>query len=319
MMEVSAAGEQASASAEAGGDRIVGIDVGGTKIAAGWIDRSGSFADVQPLRTARHDGEMNLQRIYSLLADPALRDSAVLGVSVAVTMEADGTLRDPQDWFGWANLDLAAVLTTTTRRSYVFPDVECGAIAEFRRGAGRGTEQLLYVTVGTGISHCVIWNGKPISGAHGTAYFSGYTSPARCDWADCRARFVEDVCSGPAIAAAFAGTRRTRDSKIVFDRAARGDGRAQEVISHAAWHLGVLVADLVHIHDPDRVVIGGGLGAHADSYREEAVRIARERIITPHGRALEVVPASLGEMSCWIGSAELAADADQLATRKALA
>ena len=45
----------------------------------------------------------------------------------------------------------------------------------------------------------------------------------------------------------------------------------------------------------------------------------RERIITPHGRSLEVVPASLGEMSCWIGSAELAADADQLATRKALA
>ena len=127
MMEVSAAGEQASASAEAGGDRIVGIDVGGTKIAAGWIDRSGSFADVQPLRTARHDGEMNLQRIYSLLADPALRDSAVLGVSVAVTMEADGTLRDPQDWFGWANLDLAAALN-----SGVSATMRCGKTPAFR-------------------------------------------------------------------------------------------------------------------------------------------------------------------------------------------
>ncbi|MCO5969412.1 ROK family protein [Actinoallomurus soli] len=288
------------------GVAYAGVDVGGTKIAAGYLDEAGRPVSVGTEPTTPGGGTANLAAIERLLAHPALRGAETVGLSVATTLNADATLRDPRGWFGWTGIDPGERLSTAGRSVVTVADAEAGAMGELVRGAGAGSRHLLYVTVGTGVAHCFVHQGEPLAGAHRSAYFSGYTSPARCPWPPlCDESTVEDISSGSAIARAWSGDPR-HDAREVFRAAGNGDERATTVIDHAAWHLGALVADLIMIYDPDIVVIGGGLGTGADAYRESAVQTARRRIVPEHARDVPIVPAALDGMSCWVGALELA-------------
>jgi glucokinase len=202
-------------------------------------------------------------------------------------------------------VNLARELCVNGAEVTVSRDVECGAVAEVQYGAGQGTSDALYVTIGTGISHCLVKRGVPLSGAHGAAS-SGQAPPARCTRQHCVAQSVEQICSGPALASEYAG-REAQDASDVIIAAEAGEPRAVEIISHAGWHLGAYLATLMLTLDPDIVVIGGGLGTHASTYREIAIGVARR--LGPAGvlGELPIVPASLGDGSAWIGAAHIAA------------
>jgi glucokinase len=285
---------------------VIGVDVGGTKIAAGHRDSSGELVPLGVLPTVPFDGDANARSVLELVGR-ADADHAIVGLSVATTVTAKGVLRDPRGWFGWRGEDPANRLRLAGVDAVTIADAEAGAVGEHRRGAGVGAQDLLYVTVGTGISHCVIRSGVPIRGAHASATFSGYMVPARCTWADCSARIVEDIASGPAIGRAWGGPDE-RDARRVFAAAAEGDARASDVIAHATWHLGALLADLVVTNDPDRIVIGGGLGSGAHGYRHEAVAVMRDWIHPEHLRTVPVEAAALGSSSCWVGAIDIATD-----------
>jgi glucokinase len=280
---------------------IAGIDIGGTKVAAGYLDDAGRLVETGVAPTTLGDGGANIQTIRKLLEHPELEAARRVGVSMATTMEADGKLRDPHNWFGWKGADLGALLTTADTAFTIVADAEAGALGEFRLGAGKADDRMLYVTVGTGIAHCFIEKGAPLTGAHNSAFFSGYTIPARCKWQHCDAPFVERISSGTAIAHDYFGDARA-DARLVFECARTGDARARDVIEHAAWHLGVLLADLMLIYDPDGVVIGGGLGSGAHGYRERAIEIAREQASVAHTRSIPIRAAALGSSSCWAGA-----------------
>ncbi|MGO4595179.1 ROK family protein [Leifsonia sp. 2TAF2] len=284
---------------------MVGVDVGGTKIAAGYIDAAGRPVEVGVLPTTPGDGAANLAAVAALLERPQLSDARVVGVSMATTIDADGRLRDPHGWFGWRGLDLEQALSVDGRTHIVIADAEAGAIGEHRFGAARGTTRPLYVTAGTGLAHAYIEAGTPLEGAHRSAYFSGYTIPARCPWERCDAANVERISSGTAIAEAYFGDARS-DARQVFAAAAAGDERGADVIEHAAWHLGVLLADLMLIYDPEAVVLGGGLGSGGAGYLERADAIAREHISVEHTRRIPILRAQLGPASCWAGAAAIA-------------
>lgn len=284
---------------------VAGIDVGGTKIAAGRLGPDGRPVEVGVVATTPGDGRANLDAVASLLDRPELRGAALVGVSMATTLEPDGRLRDPHDWFGWKGLDLETALSADGRTHVVVADAEAGAVGELRFGAARGSRRPLYVTVGTGLAHAFIEDGVPLRGAHRSAHFSGYTIPARCRWPRCDAANVERISSGTAIAEAYFGDARS-DARRVFAAAADGDARASDVIEHAAWHLGVLMADLMLIYDPELVVVGGGLGSGGAGYLERASIVAREVISVDHTRAIPIVRAHLGPASCWAGAIAIA-------------
>lgn len=284
---------------------IAGVDVGGTKIAAGYIDPDGRPVEVGVLPTTPGDGEANLAAVAALLEHPELAGARVVGVSMATTIDSDGRLRDPHNWFGWRGVDLEQALSIDGRTHIVIADAEAGAIGEHRFGAARGTARPLYVTAGTGLAHAYIEDGTPLEGAHRSAYFSGYTIPARCPWERCDAANVERISSGTAIAEAYFGDARS-DARQVFAAAAAGDERAATVIEHAAWHLGVLMADLMLIYDPEAVVLGGGLGSGGPGYLERASQVAREHISVEHTRRIPILRAQLGPASCWAGAAAVA-------------
>lgn len=284
---------------------IAGVDVGGTKIAAGYIDADGRPVEVGVIPTTPSDSGANLAAVAALLDHPVLSAATVVGVSMATTIDSDGRLRDPHNWFGWKGLDLEQTLSIDGRTHIVVADAEAGAVGEQRFGAARGIGKPLYVTAGTGLAHAYLENGVPFEGAHRSAYFSGYTTPARCPWQNCDAPNVERISSGTAIAEAYFGDARS-DARKVFAAAAAGDERAITVIEHAAWHLGVLLADLMLIFDPEAVVVGGGLGSGGTGYLERAITIAREHISVEHTRSIPILRARLGSASCWAGAAAIA-------------
>ena len=285
--------------------RVVGVDIGGTKIAAGYIDDAGEPVLLGTAATTPYDGVANARTVERLIDDPRVKNASVLGVSVATTFESDGSLRDPRGWFGWKGEILSEVLTRPNRQALVFADAAAGAVGEFAHGAGGQYDHLLYVTVGTGVSHSFVLNGVPLSGARNAAYFSGYTPQARCSRDRCDFPHVESICSGPGLARAYAGSD-ARDARPVIEAAAAGDSRALDIIDHAAWHLGAVIATMVSMYDPAGVIIGGGLGTGASNYRNQAIEVARSLVTTSHGKSVPMVPASLGAMSCWVGAIEMA-------------
>jgi glucokinase len=183
----------------------------------------------------------------------------------------------------WRTIDVAAAFGELGR-AVVESDVRAAAVAEARFGAGFGVEELLYVTVGTGISCCLVVGGRAYAGARGNAICFG-------------APPVEDAASGLALAQA-GGRERAED--VLADPALAG------VVDAAAVQLGGGLAMLVNALDPGMLVIGGGLGL-VDSYRDRAVEAMRPLIFADATRDLPVVAAQLGPDAGLIGAALAAA------------
>jgi glucokinase len=252
--------------------RAVGIDVGGTKIAAGLVDvASGEVvrSERAPTRAERGGGAV-LADCASLAA--ALGGEGVpVGVGICEVVGRDGrvTTAETLDWRG---LDVAAAFGGAAVT--VESDVRAAALAEARFGAGAGLASFLHVIVGTGAAACLVIDGRPFRGARGNAIILG-------------APPVEQVAAGAAL-----GERSA-------DPAAR---------SEAAAAVGRVVAVLVNALDPAAVVLGGGLGA-SDGFAEGVAASLRPAVWCEGTRDLPVIASALGEAGGVVGVALAAAEA----------
>lgn len=186
-------------------------------------------------------------------------------------------------------------------------DVRAGALAESLFGAGRGCPTFIYVTVGTGISSCLVHDGQPFAGARGNALVMASSAlSTTCD--RCGARLdpvLEQFASGRAIAERYARatSHPIQRAQGVFDAAQNGDACAREILRSAGEALGVSVAFLVNVMDPMRVVVGGGLGLAGGCYWDAFVLSAREHVWSDESRKLPIVKAEMGADAGWIGAA----------------
>jgi glucokinase len=267
----------------------IGVDVGGTKIAAALVAGGGRVLAHTSVPTRRdRPGSEVLRDAVSAAAEmsreAASRGLTVGGVGVGVPEIVDlagrvitGTVID------WTGEDVEAAFAGFGPVT-IIADVRAAALAEAQLGAGRGHDVLVYITVGTGISHTLVIDGRPFPGARGAALLFG-TGPI----ADV---VLEDVASGPAIAAA-AGTETAEQ--------ALADGHP--AVDEAARLLGEGIATLVNLLDPEIVVMGGGLGRAGGRYLDRAIEVARPRIWLPSARELPIVTAGLGPEAGVVGAA----------------
>jgi glucokinase len=185
-------------------------------------------------------------------------------------------------------------------------DVRAAALAESSFGAGREYDSFAFVTVGTGISSCLVLDGVPYAGAHGTAMLRG-SAPVTTPCPRCAMRHqvsLERLASGPALVEQLergtgAGTTRAEE---VFAAAEQGDAGAERLLREMGETLGSFVALLVNIADPQAVVVGGGLGTAGGGFWDEVVRSARAHIYAEHVRSLPIVMAELGVAAGVIGA-----------------
>ena len=256
----------------------VGIDAGGTKLAAGRVDtETGKISDRRVLDTRpSRGGDAVLADVVGLARGLGLGATAI-GIGIPEMVDASGRIRSAANW-DWRDTDFVTPFEELPRYRIV-SDVHAAALAEARLGAGRD-RSFLYVSVGTGVSSCLVLDGEPWRGADGRALLLG-------------APLVESVASGPAIARA-AGKDAPQQ--------AFADPACDAVIDAAADALGLELARAVHLADPGLIVMGGGLGLN-ERYRELVAAAVARHVDSDYIAVPEVVPAGLGENAGIIGAA----------------
>jgi glucokinase len=257
--------------------RAVGIDAGGTKVAAGLVDRAtGAVLERKEVPSAPERGADAVLADCVRLAEALGAGAGTpVGLGIPELVAIDGRVASTANW-DWRGRDVAAAFAGVAPAA-VESDVRAAARAEARFGAGRRLSSFLYVTVGTGISQALVLDGEPWPGARGNAIVLG-------------APPVEEVASGPALA---------RAAGAPDARAALADEAA---VAAAAAALGREVARLVNALDPAAIVVGGGLGL-VPAYRRAWVAAMRELVYADETRSVPVIAAELGLDAGVVGAA----------------
>jgi glucokinase len=269
---------------------VVGIDAGGTKLAVGVVDPDdGRILERRETPTERHrGGQAVLEDCLELLREVSSgRTIAAIGAGVPELVSLEGTIQTAENW-DWRDDSFRPALAEVAPL-HIESDVRAAALAEARFGAGRALSSFLYLTIGTGVSHTFVVDGRPWRGARGNAIVTG-------------APPVELAASG----AALAGQARKRSGKEVLATPAD-----EPLVEAAAQALGTELAALVNALDPEAVVVGGGLGL-APGFMQRIVARMRPQIYAASTRDLAVLPSGLGVHAGVIGAAVSAADALRL-------
>ena len=291
----------------------IGIDVGGTKIAAGVVvapEGRIAMRCVTPTHAER-GGEAVLTNVIgmarSLMQEAkkhALQPTAIgLGVAELVDREGNVLSNATIRWKGVLVRERVAQLLPTR----IEADVRAAALAEARIGAGRGRHSFIYITVGTGISACLVVEGKPFTGAHGfTGTFASSRGLIPGDGGVLLSGPpLEKFAGGPGLASRYAMAKRGFDgtAEEVLDLAESGEPQARAIVESGAQALGAGIAQLVNVLDPEAVIIGGGLGSAGGLYMKAIEPTLRRHIWCDLQRNVPLLTGELGADAGLIGAA----------------
>lgn len=291
----------------------IGLDVGGTKIAAGLVAlRSGEVLARKTVPTLpQRGGEAVLSDTLALakgmVEEAGERNLDLLGIGVGVPelVDPEGNITSSHS-LAWQDISVQAAFASLAP-TVVESDVRAGALAEAVYGAGRAYRIFVYVTVGTGISSTLVQDGRPFAGARGNALIMA-SSPFSVECSLCGETLnpvLEEFASGPALVARYNrhGSRVAERGEDVTTAAEDGDDAAVKVVQSAGKALGNSVAFLVNVMDPEAVVVGGGLGSSGGLYWDSFVSSTRAHIWAENSRKLPILPAAMGADSGLFGAA----------------
>jgi len=196
-------------------------------------------------------------------------------------------------------------------------DARAFGLAEHRLGAGRGAATMVGLTLGTGVGGCVVVDGRLLLNHDGAVGEIGHqTIEPDGPWCNCGNRGCLEAFARADQVAAACGTATAEEA---VERARAGDARAIEGLAQVGRYLGIGIGNTVAILAPDRVVIGGGVGAATDLFRGSIEAELRRRVRITSLDLVEIVPAELGTWAGAIGAAIHGAEAtaDAGATGKA--
>lgn len=303
--------------------QAIAIDLGGTQVRVGVVAEDGSLGFRHSLPTLAQSGpKAVLDQIAALVAAARTAAPAALArIGVAAPGPLDtraGVVRTMQSLAGFSDFPLRQALQDRLDAPVALEnDGIAAAIGEWRFGAGRGVADLLYLTLSTGIGGGIIAGGRPLRGRNGLAGHVGHIFfSAPWDRAPGgRMTCFEDYASGTALArraraeapdgSALAGGQP--DAAAVFAAAAAGDAFARTLVADEAQALGLGLASLVHVLDPELVLLGGGLAAALPALMPGLLATLQSHA-KPGFQAVEVRPAGLGAQSGLCGAAALVFD-----------
>ncbi len=204
---------------------------------------------------------------------------------------------------GWTDAGVADAFSAH-RPIRVEADIRAAALAEARLGGAADQPVAVYVNLGTGISHCLLIEGRPFEGQHGRALMSGSTLMTVLDTdrnvlvGSC----MEDVASGRGISERYGRfSGEAVSAEQVFERAAERGGAARLVVDQSIELLGHMVANLVDILDPGLVIVGGGL-ANVPGLIERVGDVARRSVWSDRARNTPIHPSVCGPLAGVIGA-----------------
>ena len=307
---------------------VVGIDIGGTKLATVVADSTGHIlSKVRKPTLAEKGPEYALQLLFEMVretvasADLAQESVSAIGVSCGGPLDTKtGVVYSPPNLPGWDALPLKAQLESEFHIPVTIEnDANASALAEYRFGGGRGYEAVLYMTMSTGIGGGIVIDGQIYHGANDSAGEVGHQillpDGPRCG---CGKRgCLEALCSGPAIARRAQDTiqkqlvdgtesatallklanGRIKDvkSEHVLEAAQTGNILALQLVEETAYYMGWGIANLVNILNPDIVLLGTIAIAAGDLLLNPIRKTVSEFAMTRPAEAVKIAPAQLGE------------------------
>jgi len=306
------------------GNVWVGLDVGGTKTAVIISAEPPAVlarTEFATLPTKGPDRALDLARngIRELLGQQGLDANAIkrIGVSCGGPLDRiQGIIQSPPNLPTWDNVPIKAIMEKEfSVECEVENDANAGAVAEHRFGAGQGTENMVFLTMGTGLGAGIITDGRLYHGANDLAGEVGHIRlTPRGPVGHNKAGSAEGWASGGGLAqvAAQAVARAARKkqttllSKIVKSgktltakdvglAARKGDAVALAILQSTGRRLGQVLAILVDLLNPERIVIGGLAMRLGDLLLDPARSVMRREALEPAVAHCEVVPASLDE------------------------
>lgn len=309
---------------------VIGVDLGGTKLLAGAVDAQLRVHHRAHRPASGADAAAVLDTIESAVREVAESDDVtVTAVGIGIPAQIDlrtGTvmLSNHLPLEGVPVRDVMAErlgLPVT-----VDNDANLALLAELRAGAVQGCSDALMLTLGTGIGGGILAGGRVLRGAQGAAAELGHITvqadgppcPGKCPNRGC----LEAVASGTALgeaarhvaarrpdgALARAMTGRHQLGRLVTELAHDGDPDARRLVAEVGTWLGVGIASLLNVFDPEVVVIGGGVVAAGELLLTPAREEVRRRALPPSGRFARIVAARFGDEAGMLGAAVLAQD-----------
>ena len=305
---------------------IAGVDLGGTKIATALLTTEGHIVERKRLDTLAEEGpDAVIERIAQSVKD-VQKGHPILGVGVGTPGPLDsekGVVLHGPNLAGWTNVPLRDRLQNLLQTEVkVENDANAAAWGEYVFGAGKGTKNMVYITISTGIGSGLVLNGELFVGSNSFAGELGHTmiDPAgpRCGcgnvgcWEACASgtaigRYArESAQAGQTKMAELAAEEGVPVSaKHVFAAAQLGDTAAQAIVDKTVHYLGIGLANTVHSYNPERIVIGGGVSNVGDFLFDALREKTDSLVMPPYRKTYEIVPAQLGDDVGILGAAAL--------------
>jgi glucokinase len=285
----------------------VGVDIGGTKIAIVLIDADHRVVDSARTATPPADGIVDV--VASVVSELGAGGYPI-GIGAAGLVTPEGVVRAAPNLSGVNDLALSALIEQRCGvRCVVDNDNTCAALGEWKLGAGRGSDHLVYVGLGTGIGGGLVMDGALRRGAHGFAGEIGHMvvapdgPPCPCGRRGCWERLASGSALVPLASAHGMTAERGED---VIGAARAGSVIALGVLEEFSRWIALGLANLTNLCDPDRIVIGGGLSDDADLIAPLVAMHFVELLVAPGLRPYpELRFAELGSASAAIGAALL--------------
>ncbi|MFZ0417433.1 MAG: ROK family protein [Candidatus Sulfotelmatobacter sp.] len=318
----------------AGNAPLIGVDVGGTKVAAGLVSAAGEITSQTRVPMAANDAAAGLAAVISAIDlvraahSRSCREAPVAGIGICAPGPLDprtGIVINPPNLPGWRNFPLAAEISKTYNLPVrVDNDGNAAALAEALWGAGRGFGNVFCATIGTGIGTGIVFHGHIYHGRTGAAAEGGhntidYRGPrCGCGKLGC----IEALASGPAIARrAFEkiakegrlssmlelaeGHPERITSEMVGRAYAAGDALAKEVLHETALYLTVWLGNIVDLLEPDVMILGGGAAPMLRPFFDDIRARLPEWCVNSHCQEIPLIPAHYGADAGIAGGAAL--------------
>jgi glucokinase len=315
------------------GPLALGIDLGGTKILTAVADPRGEMRSRDHSITPAAKGtdaviQAILQSAARALQQAGISASELSAIGVGapgLSNPQTGVLYTSPNLPGWRDVPLRDIIEEKfSKKSFLINDANAAAVGELSFGAGKGARDLIYITISTGIGGGLIIDGRIYTGPAGTAGELGHMTiddegpSCNCGNIGC----WETLASGTALAREArrritegaettildhaGGDVEKVTAETVHKAAVRGDSLASELIARTSYYVGVGLANLINIFNPELIVIGGGLSNMGDMLLEPAFREAKQRAFKQSYWAVRFARAELGRNSGVLGAAAFA-------------
>ena len=307
-----------------------GIDLGGTTVKIAYFDEEGTMLEKWEIPTVTENGGKQIlpdiaSSIRAFLDAHNINETAILGLGIGVPgpVNAKGIVNKCVN-LGWGVFNIAEELTALTG----FPvkagnDANVAALGEFWKGGGKGCDNMVFVTLGTGVGGGIVVEGNLLHGAHGSGAEIGHLVLNREETVRCNCgKFgcVEQYCSATGIVrlaklylqshneASVLRDMENLACKDIFDAGKRGDAVALAILDQVYAYMGEFLGNICSTVDPEVVVIGGGVSKAGDMLIDGIVPYFHKSVFHAASGARFTL-ASLGNDAGAYGAFKLALDA----------